>query len=453
VTARRDAVRRARLAILTCAGLAAGAGAAVPCRAQEPTRAADSTTSRFVVAGIPVILRRSTSADVVTADLYLLGGTRQTTDQTAGIEPFLLDISERGTRRFPQSVLRQVMARLGTSIDIEATPDWTSIGVRATRETFDSTWSVLADRVMAPTLDSADVALLRGQYLSAVRQRRDNPDALVEYLADSIIYAHHPYGRAVSGTARSIAAITRAQLRTYQATQMVRSRMLLVVVGDVDRARVERLLLRTLAHLPLGHYTWTPPPPATPHPPILVSDPRALPTNYVMGRFLGPAASSPDYQALRVALAVLSGRLFAVVRDERNLSYAVNAPFVERALSEGGLYVTTVQPDSVVAIMRQEVAAIQSNVVDPDALERLVQQFITEYFLDNETNADQANFLARAELYRGDFRAADGDRFVAELRHVTPDDVQRVSREYMRDISFAYVGDTTKFQPTAITGF
>ncbi len=80
-----------------------------------------------------------------------------------------------------------------------------------------------------------------------------------------------------------------------------------------------------------------------------------------------------------------------------------------------------------------------------------MQQFITEYFLDNETTADQANFLARAELYRGDYRVAD--RFVAELRQVTNEDVRRVTQRYMSDIAFAYVGDTTKLARAAVTGF
>ena len=88
---------------------------------------------------------------------------------------------------------------------------------------------------------------------------------------------------------------------------------------------------------------------------------------------------------------------------------------------------------------------------DPSALERLVQQFITEYFLDNETDADQANFLARAELYRGDYREAD--RFVDELRRVTPQDIQRVARTYMKNIAFAYVGDTAKVSASAIATF
>ena len=68
-----------------------------------------------------------------------------------------------------------------------------------------------------------------------------------------------------------------------------------------------------------------------------------------------------------------------------------------------------------------------------------MQQFITEYFLDNETNADQADFLAQAQLYRGDWRRAND--FVADLRRVTPADIRRVANRYIRNVRFAYVGD------------
>nr|MBA3891232.1 insulinase family protein [Gemmatimonadaceae bacterium] len=72
-------------------------------------------------------------------------------------------------------------------------------------------------------------------------------------------------------------------------------------------------------------------------------------------------------------------------------------------------------------------------------LNQLVQRFITDYFLRNETNADQANFLARAELYQGGFATAD--QFVETLQRVTPEDVRRVAREYMKDFRFVYLGD------------
>jgi zinc protease len=118
-------------------------------------RAQDTTTTSFEVNGLKVILRRNTAADVVAANMYLLGGTQQLTPATQGIELMLLHASERGTKRFPGAVVRQVPARLGTEFTIQPQEDWTVFGFRGIRATFDSMFAVFSDRLTAPTLDSA----------------------------------------------------------------------------------------------------------------------------------------------------------------------------------------------------------------------------------------------------------------------------------------------------------
>jgi zinc protease len=445
---------RARASLLALAVLIGAAPLAAPANASAVavTLAPDSAaTTRFEVDGIPVILRRNTSNDVVVANLYLLGGTRQLTPQTAGIEAMLLVASERGTRKYPGAAVRQKLARLGSRITLEANDDWSQIGLHSIRGALDSTWSILADRVMAPTLDPSEVELVRDQMLTAARQRGEQPDDAVTQLADSLLYTGHPYLIPTTGTPASLAAITRAQLQRYHDEQFVTSRLLLVVVGNVDRPQVEQLVHGTLGRLPRGNYRWTPPPPPPPGGRAVALDNRPLPTNYILGYAPGPAATDPDYTALRVATAVLSGRLFTEVRSRRNLSYAVESPFLERAYGVGGLYVTTVDPNAVLRIMRDELDALQTGQVEDEGLKRLEQQFITEYYLKNETNADQANELARAELYEGDYRTAD--RFHDELRQVTPADVQRAAQRYLRNFRFAYVGDTTKVDRSLLARF
>jgi zinc protease len=446
-----------RLSVLLAGLVTAGAAiAGAPERtaaASPPAAFAPDTavTSKFEVGGVPVILRRNPANEVVVANLYLLGGTRQLTPQTAGIEALLLAASERGTRRFPGSTLRQRTARLGSRITIEASDDWSVIGLHAIRSTFDSTWALMADRVMAPTLEAGEVNIVREQMLTGARQRGTDPDDAASELADSLLYQQHPYALQTTGTEASLAAITPAQLRQYHAQQMVTSRMLLVVVGNVDRPQVERLVKATLATLPRGSYRWTSPPALPDGGRAVAFDNRPLPTNYLLGYVPGPAATNPDYTALRVATAVLSGRLFTEVRSRRNLSYAVESPFLERAHAIGGLYVTTVDPNAVLRIMRSELDALQNDQVEAAGLKRLEQQFITEYYLKNETNADQANVLARAELYQGDYRAAD--RFMEELRRVTPADVERVAKTYLTNFRFAFVGDTTKVDRALLSRF
>jgi zinc protease len=453
----------ARLAARLFAGMLSAALALVPAvapplAAQAPTQRATvitapdtAVTMRFEVAGVPVILRRNPANEVVVANLYLLGGTRQLTPRTAGMEAMLLATSERGTRRFPGPVLRQRTARLGSRMSIEAGDDWSAIGLHAIRATFDSTWALLADRIVAPSLDPREVDIVREQMLTGARQRGIDPDDAVTELADSLLHQGHPYAVSPTGTESSLSAITPAMLRQYHAQQFVTSRMLLVVVGNVDRPQIERLVRTTLGTLPRGSYRWTPPPALPNGGRALALDNRPLPTNYLMGYVPGPAATSPDYTALRVATAVLSGRLFTEVRSRRNLSYAVESPFHERAHAVGGLYVTTVDPNAVLRIMRDELDALQGDQVEAAGLKRLQQQFITEYYLKNETNADQANVLARAELYRGDYRAAD--RFMEELRRVTPADVQRVAKQYLTNFRFAYVGDVSKLDRGLLTRF
>ena len=98
-----------------------------------------------------------------------------------------------------------------------------------------------------------------------------------------------------------------------------------------------------------------------------------------------------------------------------------------RAATAGGLFVSTVSPDTTLKLMRAAIVDLQQGRLDPAGLKQLEEQFITEYFLDNETYAAQADFLARAQLYAGDYREAE--RFVDTLKSVTPEDIQTLRRD------------------------
>lgn len=410
-----------------------------------------TATMSFDVAGVHVILRQNNANNVVAANLYLLGGARQVSDKNAGIEPFLLEVSERGTQHFPKNSLRRAMSRLGSEIVVTPNADWTMFGIRSSAEVFDSTWSIFADRVMHPTLAQSEVNLVKAQYLSGIRQRRDDPDALADYLADSITFVGHPYSVSVTGNENSIRALDSTSLREYHRTQFVKSRMLLVVVGNIDRTHIERLVSQSIGQLPAGSYKWTAPPRIAEGQTAIVIERRQLPTNYILGYYSGPLASGEDYHALRIATSVLHGRMFAEIRRRQNLTYEVNAPFVDRAATLGGLYVTTVSPDTVLKLMHSAILELQNTMIDPIGLRQLEENFITDYFMDNETNAAQADFLARSQLYQGDYMEAD--RFVDALKRVRPQDVQRVAKKYMKGFRFAYVGDPSKLDPRTISLF
>lgn len=415
-----------------------------------PLVAEDTTTSEFEVNGLRVILRRNTATDVVAANLYLLGGSRQLTPATQGIEALLFAAAERGSRKYPGPRLRQELARVGSVISISLTEDWTTYSLKAIRSTLDSSWSIFSDRLLNPTLTQSDVDLVRSQMITAAQRGDLDPENMLNRLADSVTFAGHPYALVTEGTAATLAGTSPVHLREYMQRTFVTSRMLLVVVGNVDRAKVEQLVRTSIATLPRGDYAWKPP--ATlPGRKALVIRQAPLPTNYILGYYAGPPAGTDDYNALRLATAVLGGRFFTEIRSRRSLSYAADAPFVERAIATGGVYVTTVDPNATLRIMRDEISRLQTDLIDRDGLDRLVEQFITEFFLKNETNSDQASFLARAAIYQGDYRAAE--RFVSDLRRIRPEDIRQAARTYMKNFSFAYVGDPARLDRALVDRF
>jgi zinc protease len=400
---------------------------------------ADTFTTGYDVAGVRVIHRRATANEIVAVNLYLLGGSAQFGTVPAGTETMLLRVSEYGTAAYPGRETRLALARTGSRIVLDPTPDWTMFGFRGLRTEFDATWSVFAERLMHPALETAAVDVVRARMVRWARNQVGHPDWLVRRLADSIAFAGHAYMHDPDGTEESLAAITAEDLRAYLEEHMVRSRMLLVVVGDIDRAAIEAAVQRTLAQLPAGDYTWKLPPAWGAQRARFAVEERRLPTNYITGWYGGPPSNSRDYHAFRVATGILGGFAFSEIR-ENGLSYAAHAPFLDRGATGGGIYVTTTRPDTTIRIFNNNIAWLRENIVSRAVLQRYLKGFITEYHSRNETNAEQAEFLARHELLRGDWRLAG--RYMEELRSIQGIDVRRVARQYMKHIQYAYLGDS-----------
>ena len=401
----------------------------------------DSLTITYEVAGVKVIHRPVSATDVVAVQLYLLGGSRQVTPATAGVEPFLLAASEYGTRRYPGDATRRALAHTGSRISMSAEADYTAYEFRGVKQEFDSTWAVFTERLLHPTLDSGAMAIARGKLLTSIKSRATSPDGHVGLVADSMAFESHPYAVPAEGTVASLTSLTADDLRKYHAEQMVTSRMLLVVVGEIPRARLEPLITSTLGTLPRGSYTWTQPPLWPAKAGRVTAVQRRIPTNYILGWFSGPHQSSEDYPPFAMAVSVLGDLLSSAIRGE-GLSYAAGAPLLSRGATGGGIYVSTQRPDTVAKIINNAIDLIQEATIQRYYIVKASKSYVDAYHYQTESNSELAEVLAMAQIYRGDFReaAAYGD----VMRKVSGADIRRVARAYIKNIQYAYVGDTTK---------
>jgi len=170
--------------------------------------------------------------------------------------------------------------------------------------------------------------------------------------------------------------------------------------------------------------------------------PKSLPTNYVRGVYAAPPPSSADIYPLRVANSILQALVFEEVREKRALSYAPEAFLGSGGANTGGIYVTAVDANQAVSVMLQQIALLRKQEVNPEVTDATAQDFLTTYYLGQETNAAQAGSLAQAELLAGGWRTAD--EFITRIRAVKPADVRRVANMYMKSLQFVVLGDPAK---------
>jgi zinc protease len=406
--------------------------------------------NEFDVNGLKVLVKKREGSFTVAAGLFIRGGSRNITAENAGIEALMLDVSSEASASFPRQRMRSELARMGTGIRYGINADYSVLSLTCTRPNFERSWQIFVDVVMRPLFAKEDVALIQGRLVTSRRDDNDDPDSYLQRLQDRVAYAGHPYLNRAEGTAESLSRLTPEDLRAYHKRIMETSRLLLVIVGDLNPAQVRELVAASIGKLPRGNYRPEPLPPLAFDRSTVEVTPRTLPTNYIQGLYAAPAPTSPDMDAMRIASSILRDRIFEEVRAKRNLSYAPDAFLRSQAANIGGIYVTAVDANQAVGVMLDEIARLQRDPISAQEIQAVVAQFLTSYYLGQETNAAQAGDLALYELLGGGWR--NSVEVIERLKAVTPADVQRVSQKYMRNIRFVVLGNPQSVNAEIFTG-
>ena len=406
--------------------------------------------SEFDVNGLKVLLKRREGSLTVAAGLFIRGGAANINAQNAGIETLMLSAATEATTNFPREKMRSELSRMGTLIGSSSNNDYSVLSLGTTRMHFDRSWEIFTDVALRPSFTKEDVALVQQRMVVSLSDDTDNPDVYLQKLQERVAYAGHPYLNDTSGTPETIAKLTPDDLRRYHDQLMQTSRLLLVIVGDLNPSDVRDLVTASFGKLPRGNYKPQGVPPLSFEKSTVEVTPRELPTNYIQGLFTAPTLTSPDIYAMRVAASLLRDRVFEEVRVKRNLSYAPDAFLRTQAANVGGLYVTAVDANQSIRVMLNEIARLQSEPVNAEDIHAVVAQYLTTYYLGQETNAAQAGELAQYELIGGGWR--NSVDFLEKLTAVTPADVQRVAQKYMRNIRFVVLGNPNSVDTSVFTG-
>ena len=189
-----------------------------------------------------VLVESSDVLPLVDLEIAFATGSLQDPAGREGLALLTGHLMRRGPRGLSQQRFEDRLASLGARASVEVSMRSTRIRATVLRRNFEPLLGLLADLVWRPALRASDFAKLKRQAQAALISRLDDDQTLAALCFREALFGEHPYARAQSGTADSLARIGLRQIESFYARNIEKRAFLVGVAGDVFDAEARALV-------------------------------------------------------------------------------------------------------------------------------------------------------------------------------------------------------------------
>jgi zinc protease len=142
---------------------------------------------------------------------------------------------------FPDPTTRQYVAEeLNGRLEVDTSYDHIEISLSGKASDFERLAELLRNALMQMRLSPEEVNRLREERLKAAHEVTARPDIVADRAIAARLYGTYPYGRALAGTAESLARIDRNDLLLARDRFLIPNNSTLTVIGGVEAPRAMR---------------------------------------------------------------------------------------------------------------------------------------------------------------------------------------------------------------------
>lgn len=389
--------------------------------------------------------------------ILVVGGGARLDTERPGLASFTANMLDEGAGSRNALELQSAVAYLGASLNTLS--DWDRIGVslKVPVRNLEAALDLMADVVLRPRFDAAEVARQRGLRLTGILQRKDQPTTLAQLAFNMSLYpAGHPYHNPLGGDSATTAKLDSAMVRGFYSATIRPSRTTIYAVGDISAEQLRASLAKRFGawrEEPGAGVARTNVAPVTVPPGrriVLVDKPNAAQSIIVIGA-PGVERKSPDYAALAVMNTILGGlftsRLNFNLRETKGYTYGAGSRYDFR-LAPGpftaSAQVRTNVTDSSLVEFFKELRAIRDSMVTDEELAKA--KATLELGIPDELETTSQIVQEMATLGMFGLTLEEKRDFARKVRAVTKADVQRVARQYVPEdrVLITVVGDLAK---------
>jgi predicted Zn-dependent peptidase len=364
---------------------------------------------------------------------YWIGaGSRDEETNEAGVTHFIEHLLFKGTEQFSALQIAEIFDGLGGELNAATSREHTLVYARIPDHHLVTAMDVMSDMVFAPEFSDLDAE--REVVLEEIAMYDDAPQELVHDLIADAVFADHPLGRPVIGTAEVISSIPRESIARYHDEMYVPGNIVVAAAGNVHHDRIVELVERALDRRRTTNTERR-----NVRPPLVQAPPPRLrfqrkDTEQYHVCLAAPGISRSDRRRFAASLldAILGGsassRLFQEIREKRGMAYAVYS-FISQYTDTGqiGIYLGTREDNlgEALAIAAEQIAEVSAGNFPEAELERAKENLKGRLLLSMESTSTRMNRLGKSLITDSELLSLD--RIVAEIDAVEPSSVAELA--------------------------
>ncbi|WP_298913480.1 pitrilysin family protein [uncultured Roseobacter sp.] len=173
--------------------------------------------------------------------VWVTAGARHEMPDQNGIAHFLEHMAFKGTKRRTALQIAESIEDVGGYINAYTSREVTAYYARVLQNDVPLALDVIADILLNPTLDEAEIEIERGVILQEIGQALDTPDDVIFDWLQEEAYPDHPMGRTILGPSDRVASFSRTDLQGFIGQHYGPEQMILSAAGAVDHEAIVKL--------------------------------------------------------------------------------------------------------------------------------------------------------------------------------------------------------------------
>lgn len=402
------------------------------------------------ISGVKVIVQPSGN-QILEIQTIIKGGVQNYGFDKQGIESLAMSaLTECGTKKDDKNSFKNKLDNVSAQVYASAAKNYSTISMNCIKSDFNTVWPLYADAVTTPLFDEKEFNRIRQDAINGLRAQESQPDFAINNMASQMAFAGKDNAKRPEGTVATLTKLTAAETKAYYNSICTKSRLLIVVVGEVDKTDLEQKISAMLASVPEGKPFTLKKETIAPAQNSFKAEKKELATNYIEGITGAPAPGTADFNAFNLAMRIFSQRHFLEVRTKNGLSYAPGSWFDGSASPSAHISVSTTDPNKYIAVAKGLIEKTKKEGFTEDELRNMKTQYLTGFFYRQETNNAQANSIVANEVLHSNWKRAL--TLSDDMKKVTLPELNAVFNKYMSNMVWAYQGNPAQANPALFTG-